>query len=381
MKMNNNILIFVTRYLCYASNEYFADKIAFELNRNGYNVELVNIIDSNTAETFLAKYIGKQYRAIIDFNSVMPRAMVNDKRFIDLIDGPFYNYIVDHPLYHHPILSIPLNDFNVICVDEYHKSYIEKHYPNIKKVICLPLAGSKSLTNLEYSKRKSGILFTGTYYDLEKYRLLINEKSDSDRKDILNMIEYLQSDIDNRPEMFAFEEKFSNLEDYAAKLNSLYLADIYVRAVNRKNAIDKFLAEGNKIIILGNEWDKYPNIDNENIMKLSGMDYINSLDVIASCKILLNILPGFRAGIHDRILTGMVNGTAVISDSNDYLDNHFTENEIITFNYNNIDNEVIRISQLINDEEYIYKLAENARQKAENEYTWDALVKKLLEFI
>lgn len=342
--MNSKVLIFITRYLCYASNEAFADRIAASLKCKGIDVEICNIINNKFSEVDLTKYIGKKYKAVIDFNSTLPRAMVGDKRFLDLIDAPFLDYIVDHPLYHHPILSIPLKNFYVICVDRNHKEYVKKHYPHIKDAFFLPLYASVASCNISYKEKKNKVLFSGTYYDPIKYQSMINEKSKEDRDIIWNIIDILKNDSSILIED-AFERVTRDLSDYATKLNSLYLADIYTRAVSRKKVIDSFLDAGIKLTILGNEWEYYDRYDELEVIE--GLDYIKSLNVIASCKFLLNVMPGFRYGSHDRILTGMINGVVVISDSNKYLDSIFKDNELITYNIDNIQEEAFRIKKII----------------------------------
>ena len=39
----------------------------------------------------------------------------------------------------------------------------------------------------------------------------------------------------------------------------------------------------------------------------------------------MNVLPGFTNGIHDRVTMGMMTGTAVITNSNKYIDEFFVE--------------------------------------------------------
>lgn len=395
--MKDKILIFITRYLCYASNEYFAEQLVNALKEYGVQVEVCNIINNDYAETDLTKYIGRKYLAIIDFNSTLPRAMVGDKRFLDLIDGPFYNYIVDHPLYHHPILKIELDNFNVICIDKAHKKYIEEKYPNIKRVMFLPLAGSRAASNVPFDRRQEGILFTGTYYDIEKYNNMINEKTNKDKKAILDLIELLESDIALTPER-AFDQLQSDFSDgvnlsnseYAQQLNSYYLADIYVRALNRKKVIDAFVNTGRNVIILGNEWDKYPKANKTNVRIIPGVDYRESLEIIASCKCLLNILPGFRNGSHDRILTGMINKLTVITDSNHYIDENLDKN-FIAYKINDYDkhigtdeclkDEACRISSIIDDICKIEELALKGYEAVVNKWTWMELADKLIFFL
>ena len=294
--------------------------------------------------------MGKSYDAVIDFNSTLPRAMVGDDRFPDMIDAPFYDYIVDHPLYHHPILEIPLKNFHVICVDGKHKEYVAKYYPHIKSVTFRPLPGIRSTSNVPFSKRSKDIVFTGTYYNPLKYRAMIDEKPAKDRELIYAMTEIMLRNVNITPEA-ALEMLYDGIgrektaSDFATELNRLYLADIYVRGLNRKKVIDTAVENGMEITVCGNEWDTYPNINNKYVSYIEGVRYRDSIEIIADSKVLLNVLPGFRYGIHDRIRTALVNGTYVVSDSNEYLWEHYSDKEMLLFDMNNIENEMCLIKE------------------------------------
>lgn len=54
----------------------------------------------------------EKYRAVFDFNSLLPRLAMDDGTpVIDLFDGPFYDYIVDHPLFHYNCLMTRAKTF------------------------------------------------------------------------------------------------------------------------------------------------------------------------------------------------------------------------------------------------------------------------------
>ena len=60
-----------------------------------------------------------RYDAILDINSKLPYLTLEDgSPFLDRLNAPFYNWIVDHPLYHHPGLSFPLKNYHVLAIDQ-----------------------------------------------------------------------------------------------------------------------------------------------------------------------------------------------------------------------------------------------------------------------
>lgn len=384
------ILIFITRYLCYASNCIFALKLSGELKKLGVDVEVCSLMDEEDTGLVATKYIGKSFDAIIDFNSTMPRAMAGNVRFLNEIDGPFYNYIVDHPLYHHPILKLPIKNFNVICLDPDHKKYIEKYYPTINNVIVLPLAGTKALTNVVFERRQKGVLFAGTYYDPKKYKDMMEAKGSYLAHEYMTMAEILIEKPWLRPEE-AFEEmgellghskKELDYESYRNELNGAYAAEIYARAINRSRIITEFIRCDVPLIICGNEWEYYEMPQNKQVRFMDGIDYGQSMELIASCQILLNIMPGFRSTAHDRVFSAMINNTVLLSDTNDYMEKYFVDGkDCILFSYNNIKETAERLTDLMSQETELERIANCGRQKASEEHSWASRARKLYELL
>lgn len=180
------ILIFCTRSLCYFSGEFFARDLAEIFQNKGDHVETVLLPDEpgSTASSrdlsqfgILETYIGKKYDAVIDFNSFLPYLSDDDGTpILDEIDAPFYNYLLDHPLYHHPGLSYKLKNYNVICIDKRHAEYVRKYYPHIKKILYQPLPGAKYVGNMNPSDR---LFFSGTF--MPENELLLELKEDQMR--------------------------------------------------------------------------------------------------------------------------------------------------------------------------------------------------------
>ena len=58
---------------------------------------------------------GKKYRLLLDFNSTITRMVEEDGTpVLDKIDGPFFDYILDHPLFHYNCLNANLKNLNGI---------------------------------------------------------------------------------------------------------------------------------------------------------------------------------------------------------------------------------------------------------------------------
>ena len=110
-------LIFEMKTVCYNSYLYFGDSLGDALKAKGHTVEYFKV-DEDALDD-LEKYIGQKYDALIDFNSDLPRALMDDdSHFLDHVEAPFFDVILDHPLYHHDSAEYHLIDIVVLEKDK-----------------------------------------------------------------------------------------------------------------------------------------------------------------------------------------------------------------------------------------------------------------------
>ena len=386
------VLIFVTRYLAYASNIVFAHECRVAFTQLGIDVEICDIMNEEDAEQILLSYVGKKYDAVIDFNSVLPRVMADKEHFIDMIDAPFFDYIVDHPLYHDPILKQPVKNLNVICIDRDHADYVRKYYPHIKRVSFLPVPVGLHSSLMPFERRRDTLLFTGSYYPPEKFEKIMDELPEEVGGLCRSMAEILIAENENNivcsPEN-AFDRALTdsgktadellsyispddcyidNITTYRTLLNKCFVADIYARAVLRRQSVYKAADTGVDILLCGNEWDLSGLCDRENIEWIKDVDYREVSGLISSCKAILNILPGFTNGIHDRVTMGMMTGTAVITNSNKYIDEFFAEGE-----------DYLNLSHITDDNTILERIAYHGFQTAGKMFSREAFAEKLVK--
>ena len=208
--MGAKILFVHTRELCYYSGSFFLKRMQEAVSRLGIESEYIALEDQQDLDRFEHR-IGEHFDGVVDINSKLPYFVLDDDtRLLDALDAPFYNYIVDHPLYHHPGLVFPLQQYHAIGIDHRHCAYMKKHYPHLQQVAFLPLgataAGEVSregaigesalheetlrdamslegttlgMTLPEYRKRKIPLLVSATYEHgdemISKFRALCDQ--------------------------------------------------------------------------------------------------------------------------------------------------------------------------------------------------------------
>ena len=93
--MQKRILFLHTRELCYYSGSYFLQQMQKATAEYGIKSEYMSLGEDYSA---LENLLGRQYDGVVDINSKLPYFVLeDDRRFLDVLGAPFYNYIVDHP--------------------------------------------------------------------------------------------------------------------------------------------------------------------------------------------------------------------------------------------------------------------------------------------
>lgn len=373
-KMNMKILMFESKKLCYASSESFLHSIGNELVKCGYEVEYCELEEGK--EDRLEEYIGRRFLAAFDINSVITNAILNDKDyFVDALKIPFFNIIVDHPMHLHDRLSVPLDNYNVICIDKEHCEYISKHYPNIKNVIYMPFGGTLSRYRVPFKDRKYEIFFPGTYVPPYQYRERLVRQDPE-----LLRIAMKTFDIMKKDEFVSFEKALlladrTYMASIDGKLEVLSNLERFVRALFRSQAISCLLESGREVTVAGENWFMYDEMGNNNLKILPACGYDKMLAYIADSKVVFNVQPFFLYGPHDRVMNAAINGAIPFTDSCSFLDDNFNNNEdIIIYKRNGLE----RIPEIVTREfecpDRLEYIAGNAQKKALDRHTWEQRV-------
>lgn len=379
------ILFVRTKFLCYESNAVFFDEMEEELKKLGCEVITCDVMDEKTGQEEFPKLIGASFDAIIDFNSVLPLAQMEDGTpLIDKIDAPFFNYIVDHPMFHHKSLQVPLKNYHLICIDRNHVTYARECYPHMKSVTFLPLAAMKALIPVKFEQKNTSILFSGTYMPSQEHYDKIMEFPQEHKKDTLAVIDRLLADHSKPLEMILKEyyaEKGIELvgKELRDTMLTYYRADYFVRTYYRENLIDGLLKEGLYLEVLGCDWENFRTKYEKNLKIRQGVGYALNLQMIAKAKVLLSVQPLFKDGIHDRVFSAMANHTVAVSDTSTYMEEEFTDGEdMLLYQQGNITMLAQRLTDCLEHPEKMMDIAESGYRKAMERHTWEVRMKQFV---
>ena len=386
MESQEKILVFCSREICYLSGNFFAHQLAAAFDDLGYETTVCEFTSQDDLDAVLSPFFGKKYRAVFDFNSLLPRLAMDDGTpVIDLFDGPFYDYIVDHPLFHYNCLMTRAKNFHAIVLDEGQADYVKKYHPQVKSVHMLPLGATIALFDGEKNPADH-ILFMGTYDAPEKVYDIVKAAPEPFCGMMKRIIE-MRIAVPELPmeEAFAACLKEDDMEldeaQFALFMNTMYASDAYIRDYFRKAALDELLKKKIPVQLVGEGWEKYqtPYERYRTIEKPVTFDL--SFEKIAREQIMLDVSPIFNRGVHDRAIAGMANRTVVLTDSNPYRCAHFkNRKDMMFYSLAKIGSLSEAAGELMENEKLRSEIRENAYQTFCAGHTWRARAKEILSW-
>jgi hypothetical protein len=324
---------------------------------------------------------------ILVFNPILYSTMVNESiSLFDYLDYPVFTYLVDYPYYHIERLNNVKSDkIYLSCVDYNHIAYLNRYHRNIKNVVFLPHFGFKSEDYIPYEQREIDLYFPGSYVNPKNRLKDINELPEVlahiAKTLISEMIKCKNLTLDEALTNYLDSIQFAyDLDHIPELINVLLCVDQYLRDYYRHNIITEILNSGISLMVSGTGWSElktvYPNL----LCVLSeGVDIEENISVIANSKILLNILPSFKNGTHERIFTAMMNGCICLTNENQFLiDNYKDNDEIVYYDINYLENLPDIIRNLLNNPQESKKIAEQGREKVRDEYGFTKTAKQIL---
>ena len=395
------ILIPHTRELCYYSGSFFLDQIGNELSELGADVVRMDITDDDYSG--MEEALRETFDAIIDINSKLPRLIDDQGRcYLNTIDTPLYNYILDHPLYHHQGLSVKAEMYHAIGVDEYHCSYMKRWYPHLKTISCIPMGGTKAIEPLPLSSREHEFLFSGTYFLPE----VLEERAFRVRSDFGDATYRLMQDLCDawqpweKPietalydilsdysgvsggDVALYVNDYYEARDMAELLNRLYIVDQMRRNEYRYDVLAAAARTGYRLSLLGEGWEHtdisgYPSV---RLLKPVNMEL--SFEIMANAKFIIDVNPFFFCGMHDRVTSALANKCVCITDMSQSFDRELRDGKEI-FYYGHGRPAIAEVMGRAGamDDEKLLEIAKGGHERWRGTYTWSAHAERLFELI
>ncbi len=360
----------------------FSDTMASAFKKLGNDVEIFDgTVEDVTAQLQHTKL--QYYDLVFSFNGIMVDSC-------DIIlnnpDTLFWSFLVDHPYYHHIRLRVPHKNHIVSCIDHTHVQYLKQYYPNIKASYFMPHGGNVPSTPLkDYNDRKYNVVFLGSYSDTQPLETSISQLPDLVKMIVNEVIKnYYSIWTEPLENLYQYEFKKYQLdlskEELSAFLNEISYVDEYIRAINRELILNTLTANGIVVDVFGANWEHYECPNPENLRIHGHLGYTEALEVMCNSKLVLNPLPLFTNGSHERVFTSMLCGAVCVSEQNMYLSKEFTDGENIAFfQMQNLLQLPKIIQALLDHPSEAASIAEKGHALAAEHHTWEKRAEDLLE--
>ena len=400
------VLIPHTRELCYLSGEFFLDRIQSALEAMDVQVDRVDFPTKGADYSSLETYIGTKYDGIIDINSILPFLILDDDSYwLDRMEAPFFNYIVDHPLYHHDGLHFPVQNEYAIGIDRGHCAYMKKHYPHLRDVLFLPVPGTKALgESIPFEKREHELLFAGTYDSEIEQNRKVESRLDRINGAMQGCIDALMESW--QPEKQTLEDALADwmrgqglqeaVEDgssplwkeleaqYGAKsfshwMTFLYLLDMRKRNAMRREIVETVAGSGQSITLMGEGWEFLSVATLPNVTLLPPCAMSVSFEIMQNSKRILDVTPLFYQGFHDRVSSGMLNGALTITDMHPMEGAPENERQILYYRREHLGDLIHRLQTM--DEMRAAEIAAAGEHFAEAHCTFPGLVREIMNYM
>lgn len=354
------------------SGSFFLEGIARQLRERGHEVELIDLSYDDSSFDELEECTNKTYDAVIDINSKLPMLELDNGAFLlDEIGAPFYQFIIDHPLFHHPSLMIPIKNAHAIGIDKTHVDYIKKYYPHYKSVDYVTMPGTKADFPVDLKYKKKQILFTGTYQSSKSQMDEINERPEPYRSMLRELIHIEDTmNLTHEGALSQIKDKYD--DDFLYLMNKSYLVDKFRRNREREEILMAFAKEGVPITVMGEGWEKSKAYEMKNLVFKGPVNFNASFNIISNFSMLLDINPLFPCGIHDRVPTGFANESVVVTNMSSEADRDIIDEiHAIYFNKFNMRESAQKVKYYLDRPRELEDIAGMAYELYQRKYSWE----------
>lgn len=362
------------------SLNHFTDNANVFLKEIGCETFICTFPLAEEEEVALEDFIKKGLHAVIMYNGIGMRF----KKLFDQLRIPIVNILMDHPMTLWYIMSLPPQKYIQFSPDEDHVVFSKKNW-DVKNSFFLPHMGTAPV--FSSGERPIELLFSGSYTPID---ILLDEvwqvTEESGLRDIcFHMIDYMLMDSAMTIEeacLIALRDKGTNPSprELALILTQTKAVDVYIRMCYRDRVVRTILNHGIEITVIGGGWDKSDFISYPNFHWVSSMPFDETFQYMRKSKLVLNVMPWFKAGTHDRIFNTLLSGACSVSDKSKWLEEKFKDKEDIAFyDLDNLEALPELIEELLQNDNLREEIIRNGQEKVIRHYTTENVIGEALQ--
>lgn len=331
----------------------------------------------------LKAFLLQPVTGVISFNNIGLQLELEDGRNIwDTFQVPFWDILMDHPFHYKKALDLAPEQTILLCMDRNHVEYVKRFFPNIKKAEFFPHAGisvRKREDILPVRERKIDVLYAGglSRYAAEGLVPDLGKIADFDAFMLVrNALEKLIQEPDYTTEDVieqCLKEMGLVFDDgrLGEIITELRFIDSFAVSFYREQMVRILAESGITVTVFGTGWDRLE-WEHPNFVYGGEIPPGQILELMNQSRVVLNTMTWFKRGAHDRIFNGMLAGAAVVSDTSEYLQEHFLDGrELRMFS---LKEEALvladLVKELLEDENCAQSIADCGYQSAVEHHMW-----------
>ncbi len=366
----------------------FARLMAEGFQEIGYQVLMTDMNREMQTRTDIYAFAESGNTAALFFNHAGLNLLTESRASIwNELEIDCYDFIVDHPMYYHAALIFPIQKLTFLCVDEYHQKFIERFYPGRVRSFFLPLAGIRcEEIQIPFKERSMDILFTGAYLidnDLEYH---VQGLGEGLRQIWLACYQLLCDQtfltLEQAVEICLKQRGLSlPEEDLRDTIRLFQDMDGMLRSHARAEVIRTLANQDIKVHIYGEGW-QFLDCKQENLILHDRIPFDETIPLIADSRIVLNVIPWFKSGVHDRVYSAMLNGCVSLTDSSEYLNRTLQDGEqALLYSLDYLEQLPEKVKKYLEAPEILQQIARRGYEYAKATQTWQYRAKQLAEII
>lgn len=379
--MKKKVMMFNPGEICYGSLVGFMHLIEKTLNELGYETVIHNI---TTLDALMSEAGNCCALVMLNGNTSVK---VGDEYVLDMLGIPIIDFIVDHPRHHQVYLSTPLKNLYVVCLDEDQVMYIQKYFPHVRGAMAAWLYGGVYGKMLSFEERDLGILFSGSYVEPQKYVNELQKRGDeiaglgAEAIEMLLennslLIEQALSNVYAHHGLDVDDALFSELDGGIG----MYV-DFFMRQYYRLLLVEGLVRKGVPVTLCGGGWER-TNLQSELVTIIPSVPFDQTPEIITRARVSLSINPWFKKGLHDRVITSMMNHTVCATDPSESIIRNFRDgDDIILYDLNNPSEIAERLVELANDKDEWERVSENGYRAVMTKYDFHDVVSGIMDMI
>lgn len=341
----------------------------------------------------LAKYIGRNFKAIIGIQSYLFSVYIRQENCYlhDMINGPKFNMILDHPVWLNEQLKNVSAEQYVLTHDDNYRKFILKHYSKVQGAYVLPPA--VNILDIGEGRTDSGekiydLVFIGTYGDYRKRLQEIRTSQKEVRIIASHYLKQLRKNSELTAEAAfrgALDELGITLADEEQFLELMYSMRGVQQCIMyyyREKIVEQIIEAGIRLDVWGDSWKNAPYSDNRLLCIHDEIPAADMEKVLEKARLSLNIMAWHKAGFTERIASSMLSRALVLTDRTDTSQMGFRDGtECIMYSLSEIHALPNIIRDILADSERLNNIVDNAYDSAIKYHTWNNRMRQLISIL